>query len=129
METMIAVLMLAFAMTVFGASLPSTSQVLLRSRSSNVAIDACQQQLENWRNIGYSSLPAFPSGSGTMTQSFTPPTEIGQGATGTVTFRRVNASYATTTTDTGRVLVEATITWGGSGIRGSSVTLTTLMLR
>src|SRR5947207_102765 len=45
-ETMVAVVLLALATLVFGASLPATSQTLQRGRNSDLACDACQQQLE-----------------------------------------------------------------------------------
>ena len=47
--------------------------------------------------------------------------------TGTVTFTRVDSSFATTTTDTGRVRVDATVNWTGVGTDHGPVTLTTLI--
>lgn len=127
-ETMIAALLLGFAAMIFGAACPMTSQVILRGRNTDLASDACQKRLEFWRNVGYASLPAIPTGASSVSQSFTPPSDL-VNAAGTVTFTRIDGSWAVTTADTGRVRVDAVITWGGSGVRGSRTELTTLMRR
>src|SRR5438552_143451 len=111
-ETMVAAVILGFAGMIFSAACPSTSQVLLRGRSTDLASDACQQQLEFWRDIGYASLPAIPAGSRSVSRAFTPPASLAQ-ATGTVTFTRLDDAWAETTADAGRVRVDAAVAWGG----------------
>jgi type II secretory pathway pseudopilin PulG len=128
LETMITTMLLAFAAMVFGAASPMTSRVLLRGRNSDLSVDACQKQLELWRNVGYNSLPAIPSGASSLTRSFTPPAELAQG-TGTVIFTRVDPTWTETTVDTGRVRVDVIITWGGTALRGGRTVLTSLIRR
>jgi prepilin-type N-terminal cleavage/methylation domain-containing protein len=127
-EVIAALLIVGFAIIVFGASFPATSQAISRSRNTDLASDACQQQLEFWRNVGYSSLPAIPGGQSSVTQSFTPPADLQQGA-GTITFTRVDANFAVSTANTGRVRVDVTVSWDGRGVDQGSVTLTTLILQ
>src|SRR5262249_37583283 len=88
-ETMVAAMLLGFAAMVFGAACPTTSQILLRGRNSDLASDACQKQLEFWRDIGYASLPQIPTGVSRVSQAFTPPSALAQ-ATGSVTFTRID---------------------------------------
>jgi prepilin-type N-terminal cleavage/methylation domain-containing protein len=128
-ETMVAVVLLGFATIVFGTALPAASQAMSKGRNSDLATDACQQRLEFYRNVGYNSLPTIPTGASQTSVTFTPPSAMGP-ATGTVTFTRVDDGFNASTTDTGRVRVEARIVWnGGSGARGGTVTVTTLILR
>lgn len=128
-ETMVAVLLVGFAAIVFGAALPAASQAVAKSRNSDLATDACLQRLEFYRSVGYNSLPPIPNGATQTTVSFTSPSGMGP-ATGTVTFTHVDDSFNAVTTDTGRVRADARIVWnGGSGAKGGTVSVTTLILR
>jgi len=127
-ETMVAAMLLGFAAMVFGAACPMTSQVLVRGRNTDLASDACQKQLELWRNVGYNSLPAIPAGASSLSRSFTPPSDL-VGASGTVIFTRIDSTWADTTADTGRVRVDAMVIWGTAGIRGGRIVMTSLLRR
>ncbi|MBM3459754.1 MAG: hypothetical protein FJX77_14630 [Armatimonadetes bacterium] len=120
------ILLLAVAVTMFAASFPATSQSILRDRHRDVAASACVKQLEYWRGVGYSSLPAMTSS--TLSQSFTVPTDLLNG-TGTVTFTRVDDSLTATSTETGKRKVEATVTWTGQGKDRGTVALTSLLVQ
>ena len=128
METMIALLVLIFAIIVFGASFPAASQTQLRARNTDVATNACQQQLEFWRGVGYASLPAFPNGKTQITDTFAAPEALA-GGKGSITFTRLDSAFDPTHGDSGRVRADATITWTGRGMDHANVTVTTLILR
>lgn len=127
-EAIIAMMLLSFIMVVFGASFPYASQTITRSRHMDLAANACQQELEVYRNAGYNSCPSIPAGSMSASVTFTPPSELTQ-ATGKVTFTRVNDSLNATSSETGRLQVEANVTWAGFGLDKGNVTLTTLIVR
>lgn len=127
-EVMLAIAIMGYAVAVFVGAFPASGNAISRSRHRDLAASACQQQLEFWRNIGYSSLPAVPSGATGVTVSFTPPATLPR-ATGSVRFTRVDDSFRPTAADTGRVQVDATVSWERSGSDRGSVTLTTLILR
>lgn len=126
-EAIIAMVLLSLVMVVFGASFPYASQTITRGRHMDLASNACQAQLEVYRNAGYNSCPAIATGSSSTKVSFTPPSDL-TGATGTVQFTRVTDSFSTTTVETGRMKVEAQITWKGFGLDKGTVTLTTLIV-
>lgn len=128
LETMVAILLLTFTTAIFAAVYPVTSQILLAGRNCDLASDACQQQLEFWRNVGYASLPTIPTGASRISRTFAAPTSLAQGA-GMVTFSRIDAGWAETTEDTGRMRVDVVITWGGRGIRGGRIPMTAVLVR
>jgi prepilin-type N-terminal cleavage/methylation domain-containing protein len=124
-EIMIALGVLAFAVTIFGTAFPTASRAVARSNNMDIAVNLCDHQLEVYRDGGYAACePA--TGQSTRTVTFTPPTTIPNG-TGTVTFTRVDDSYQSTSAYTGRVLVEATVRWRGMGRDIGTVTLSTLV--
>lgn len=125
-EAILAVMILAIAVPMFAASFPASSLAILRDRHADVATNACAEQNEFWRNVGYSSLPAITGSS--LTQSFTPPSGL-VNPSASVTFTRVDDSLQVSTTDTGRVRVTSTITWTGRGSDQGTVSLTTLLAR
>ncbi len=127
-EAIIAMVLLSLIMVVFGASFPYASQTITRSRHMDLAANACQQELEVYRSVGYNSCPSISAGSTSTKVEFTPPDALTQ-ATGTVTFTRVNDSLNATGSDTGRLKVEASIKWSGYGLDKGNVTLTTLIVR
>lgn len=127
-EVMITLVCVAFAIAVFGAAFPSASQSIVRSRHRDAVANACHEQLEMWRNVGYNSLPTIPTGTNSISQTFTPPSGLPP-ATGTVTFTRVNDSYSPTTTDTGRIRVDVAITWTGHGSNRGTVTVNSLIIQ
>ena len=127
-EIMIVVLLMGMAIAIFSASFPAAGQSLYRSRHTDIASDACQQQLDFWRNVGYGSVPAFANGASKVKQSFTTPSEL-PGGSASITFVRVNSDYGETTADTGRLRVDATVSWAGSGNDRGAVTQTTLLLQ
>lgn len=126
-EVLLSMLVLGLAVMVFGASAPFSDRVLSTGRHVDVASDACQQQLDYYRSVGYASLPAIPSGTNHLTLSFTPPASLPE-ATGSVTFTRVDDSFGTTSiTDTGRVRVDVTVNWTGVRADHGPITLTSLI--
>lgn len=125
-EVLIALFIAAMAVTVFGTAMPFAAEWVSRSRLTDVATNACEPQIEYWRDIGYGSLPSIPSGNSSTSQAFTPPSAL-SGATGTVTFTRLTDSLTASTSDTGVVKVDATVVWTGTGHDGGTVTLTTLI--
>lgn len=126
-EVMVTVLLTGLSVGVFSTSFPGATNALSRSRQSDVANNACVQQLEYWRNIGYSSVP-IPNGAAQYTRSFTPPAAL-VNASGQVTFTRVTDSFAATTADTGQLKVEARITWQGTGRDAGTAMVTTLLVQ
>lgn len=125
---MVAILLLTFTTAIFAAAYPITSQILLAGRNCDLASDACQRQLEFWRNVGFASLPSIPVGASRITRTFTAPASLAQGA-GLVTFSRINSTWGETTEDTGRMRVDVVVTWGGRGIRGGRIPMTAVLLR
>lgn len=126
-ELMVVVLLMGLAIAIFSASFPAAGQSLYRSRHMDLAANACSQQLEFWRNVGYSSAPAISQGSTKTTRTFDAPEEL-PGAKGTVVFTRVDEGYAETTAATGRLRVDVSVTWNGSGNDNGTVTVTTLLV-
>lgn len=122
------VILLGAALVVFSATFPAASRRMYNSRHTDVATNACNLQLEYYRDIGYSSLPAIANGSSSTQVSFAAPADL-QRAVGTVTFTRVDPAFAAATVDTGRVRVDATLSWNGALNDRGSVTLTTLILK
>jgi len=126
-EVMIALSIMAFAVSVFGASFPACAQTLSRSRNMDMATAACQQQLDYYREVGYFSLPAVQDGAASNTTvSFTPPSTL-PAATGLLQFTMINSNLAPSTTDNQRLRVEATVTWAGRGSDRGSVTVTSII--
>jgi hypothetical protein len=121
--------LLTFALVIFGGTFPTATQIMYKGRHMDDASIACQHQLEYYRAAGYGSVSPFiaagqSSGTGpTFTASDLP------AASGTVTFTRVDAGYAATTTDTGRIRMDVTAGWSGSGVDRGSVTLTSLVVQ
>jgi prepilin-type N-terminal cleavage/methylation domain-containing protein len=126
-ELMVVVLLMGLAIAIFSASFPAAGQSLYRSRHIDLAANACNQQLEFWRNVGYSSVPPIPAGTSRLQQSFDPPAEL-PGATGTVVFTRLDGNYAETTQNTGRLRVDVSVSWAGSGNDRGTVSVTTLLV-
>lgn len=127
-ELMVVVLLMGLAISIFAASFPAAGQSIYRSRHMDIAGNACDQQLEFWRNVGYGSVPAFPQGSSSVSQNFTASSEL-PGAIGTVTFVRVDDSFAPTTSETGQVRVDVSVTWGGSGNDRGTVSVTSMLVQ
>ena len=126
LEVMIAVLIMGFAASMFATVFPAMAQSIVKDRHQDVAANACQAQLEYWRNVGYSSLPTIVTGSSSTSQSFTAPTDLPTGS-GSTTFTRITSSYSSTTTDTGLIQVSSSCSWQGTGRDLGTVTLTTLL--
>lgn len=61
-----------------------------------------------------------------ISQSFTPPASL-PSATGSVTFTRVDSSFAASAASTGRARVDVTVTWTGRGPDRGSATLTAVL--
>lgn len=124
-----ALVVMALAVGVFGAAFPSASQAIARAKHIDQASDECQKALDYYRQIGETSieLSLLPAGASRATAAITPTTDL-PGASGEVLFRRVDDSYAETTTDTGRLRVDATVRWSGVGSDRGEVTLTTLIV-
>jgi prepilin-type N-terminal cleavage/methylation domain-containing protein len=124
-EVMLALGVLAFAVSIFGTAFPTASRAVARSNNMDTAVNLCDHQLEIYRDGGYTACePA--AGQSTRTVSFTAPPTIPNG-TGTVTFTRVDDSYQPTSTYTGRVLVQASVSWRGTGRDLGTVTMSTLV--
>jgi prepilin-type N-terminal cleavage/methylation domain-containing protein len=126
-EVLIALVVMALAVAVFGAAFPSASQAISRSKHIDMASDECQKQLDFYRQVGFNSLPDIPSGASSLKQAFTPTPEL-PGAEGVIVFTWLDGNYAATTTPSKRVRVDATVTWSGVSSDKGSVTLTTLIV-
>lgn len=127
-EAMCAMILVSLTVLIFGSSFPAAARAHLRAQHIDVTQDALQQQLEYWRDAGYYSLPDPPVGFTSYTERFTPPATL-PGAKGAVRMTRIDDDWNETTADTGQALVEATITWSGSGSDKGSITLTTIVTR
>jgi prepilin-type N-terminal cleavage/methylation domain-containing protein len=125
-EVLMALAITGFAVSIFGASFPACGRALSRSRHTDIASDACQQQLELYRQVGYDSLPAIPAGSSSLKVQFAAPAGL-PGATGAVTFTRLDSSFSATTQDTGRVRADAGVAWTGTGSDRGAITVTSLI--
>lgn len=128
-ETLMALAVMALAVGVFGAAFPTATQAIARSKHIDMASDACQKQLDFYRQVGETSmkLSVLPAGRRSTAVAFTPNSEL-PNATGSVTVTRVDASYAATTVESGRMRVDATVTWSGVGRDYGTVTLSTLVI-
>lgn len=120
--------MMAFAVSVFAVSFPAAAQAISRSRHLDQAANSCQQQLEFYRDVGYSSLPAISAGSQSVSLSFTPTSDL-PGATGTVTLTQVDSAFAATTAVTGRITIDVTVAWIGVGSDRGTHTVTSLIIQ
>ena len=127
-ETLIALIVMALAVGVFGAAFPSASHAISRAKHIDMASDECQKQLDLCRQVGFNSLPAIPAGASRLIQYFTPTTEL-PGATGTMLYTRLDDNYSETTTATDRIRADATVTWSGVGSDRGSITLNTLIVQ
>jgi prepilin-type N-terminal cleavage/methylation domain-containing protein len=125
-EVMTASSIMVMAFTVFGAAFPACGQTQSRGRHLDIASNACQQRLDFFRQVGYSSLPAITEGESSVQESFTPPSHL-PGAAGVIRFTRITESFAVTTENTARVRAEATITWSGAGSDRGTVTVTSII--
>jgi len=128
-EVLMALAVMALAVGVFGAAFPSATQAIARSKHIDMASDACQKQLDFYRQVGETSIELnhLPANTSQATVAFTPNAEL-PGATGSVVFRRVDTNYVETTTDTGRLRVDATVTWSGVGSDRGTVKLYTFIV-
>ena len=128
LEATLTVMVMGCALVVFAASFPMASRRVYSARHTDLATNACNNQLDLYRNAGYASCPTIPNGASSTQVSFTPPSDLSN-ATGTLRFTRVDGSYSATTTDTGRLQVDATVTWNAARNDKGTVTLTTLILK
>ncbi len=126
-EVMVSMCLLALAVLAFGASFPACSQQVMRARHEDLAVNACQKQLDYWRQVGYTSAP-LASGVSSAKVSFTPPTDL-TNATGYTYLVRVDGNFSTTTAESGLLKIVTTVTWSGSGRDKGSVSLTSLIRR
>lgn len=125
-ESMISMLILALLISTFGAVYPYTAQSIVRAKHMDQAVSACQQQLEYWRDAGYASCPAIAAGYSSTSSTFTPPSDLSN-PTGTTTFTHLDSNFSATTIKTGRLRLDATITWTGHGADRGTVTLSTMI--
>jgi prepilin-type N-terminal cleavage/methylation domain-containing protein len=128
-ETLMAMVVMAAAVGIFGAVFPSASQAISRSKHIDMASDECQKQLDKYRQIGETAieLSYMPSGTSRYSMSFTPSSEL-PGATGSLVFRRVDTSYVETTSDTGRMRVDVSVSWRGVGRDRGTIGFTSLIV-
>lgn len=136
-EAMMCVLIAGMAASIFGASFPSAAKAMRRSQHVDLAAEACYAELEAWRGRGYSQIPA---GSGTVTLGTASlirslPAAL-PNASGQLVIRRMdvsgsspNYSYQQSATDTGRVQLEMSVTWAGTGTDRGTVTVATLVFQ
>jgi type II secretory pathway pseudopilin PulG len=127
-ETLVAVLITAITLIAFGTMFPSSSRLVQRSRCEDLATRACQSQLEFYREAGYASLPNIRAGTSEATVTFTPPSDLPL-ARGTIRFSNADSSFAASSATTGRVRIDATISWHTSGEVRRSVTETSIVLK
>jgi len=92
-----------------------------------IATQAAHEALEGWRQAGFAGLPAIPNGQTSATATFTPPSAL-PGATGTVTFTRVDTAFAPDVLETGRREVVTTVKWAGTSGDTGTVTQATLIV-
>lgn len=126
-EIMLALLVMALTVATFAATFPGAGQAISRSKHIDQASDECQKQLDFYRNVSYNSLPAIPAGVSSTSVTFVPSSEL-PGATGVVTFTHVDNNFNAVTTRTGRVRVDATVTWVGVGSDRGTQSLSTLIV-
>lgn len=127
-EVLVSMGLAVLGVLVFQAYFPAAPQALAQSRHTDLAMNACEVQLEAYRDAGYFSLPDVPQGS-TYTQiEFTPPAAL-PAATGTVTVTRVDEDLQPTSADTGLVMVEVAIAWSQRGRDRGTARVSTVMSR
>jgi hypothetical protein len=127
-EALTAAVVAGLAIMLFTAAFPSCSQWVLRSGHVDAATNGCSKQTEYWRGLGYAALPVIPEGDTTVTETWTPPTELPHAGAKTV-FTRVDDSLNPSLVDTGRCKVETTATWTGTGSDRGSVTIVGVITR
>ena len=124
-----ALVVMALAVGVFGTAFPSAGQAIARSRHIDMASDAAQKRLDFYRQVGETSieLDHLPAGTSRATIEFNPGDEL-PGGSASVTFRRVDANYAETTADTGRLRADVVVRWAGVGSDRGEISLSTLIV-
>ena len=127
-EALTAAVVAGLAIMLFSAAFPSCSQWVLRNGHVDAATNGCSRQTEYWRGIGYEGLPPIPTGQTTLTQTWTPPTELPQ-ATAKTVFTNVDETLNPSLLETGRCKVEVTATWVGRGSDYGSVTVVGVITR
>ena len=128
-ELMVTLVLIGFAFTILGATFPTAMQILYKSRHMDDANISSQNQVEAYRAAGYGSIKTYvaagsSSGTGPSFTCSDLPRPVG-----TITFTKVDANYAATTSDTGRIRIDATTKWTGSGLDKGSVTVTSLIIQ
>lgn len=126
-EVSIALMIIAVTCIAFCSAFTAGRRAISRGRHIDQASDNCQEQLEFYRQVGYGSLPITAAQVSTQT-SFTPNSSL-PNASGSVTLTRVDDTFAAVTTDTGKIKVEATVTWSGIGADRGTVTVTGIVVR
>jgi len=134
-ETIAAIILIMFAVAVFGATFPTAANAVAKNRNRDTAANACNAELDAWRREGYDKISSTTLKSGsTLLRTASPSSLLGNPAslpagTVAVTISRLNDTYAVpaTAVDTGRVQVTVTATWKGVGADKGSWTLTTII--
>lgn len=125
LEVLISSFILCAAVAALLPSYLATNEVIDHGRSYELATQIAAAQLETYRGGGYDALPIAT----TAQQATQPITYFGSlpNAKGSVTFTRVDSNLNPTSTDTGRVKVVSTVTWGVRKSDAGTVVLTTLI--
>lgn len=136
-EILISTFLVVMGVTAWGTAFGVASLTLSQSRHCDTAANACYAELEAWRGRGYSQIP-----SATTTVTLTGDSLIRAlpaglpNAIGQLVIRRISVtgsegsySYQQTTADTGRVQLEMTVQWTGTGIDHGAVTVGTMVLQ
>lgn len=99
-------------------------------RSSNflgLATEACEEQLEHWRDAGYGRLPLIPEGVCAVSWGFGPLEEL-PGARALMVLSRVNDGLLVSREESGRRRLDARVIWVEDGT-SRQVNLATFLLR
>ena len=131
LETIVSLFIATLSIATLSATFSTGGRAVTVSRHREEAANACSAELDARRRQGYTPLSSrIASGASTATTTFatTLPNDL-PNPQATLTLQRIDSTFASTPTDTGRVRMDAQLSWGGIGNDRGTVTLTALVRR
>lgn len=125
-EVLISIFILGIMFMSFGPALVFSRMTVEKSKAMEIATQSAHAELEAWRTVPYTELPAISPGRTTTALPVTSAKELPKGK-GTVTFVRVDDRLQPSVMNTGRMRVEVKISWDGGKRNKGEVKMDTIV--
>ena len=125
-EVLISIFILGIMFMSFGPALIFSRMTVEKSKAMEIASQTAHAELEAWRTVPYKDLPEISPGRTSTARPIDSAKELPKGK-GTVNFVRVDDRLRPAVMNTGRMLVEVTVTWDGGKRNKGEVKMDTIV--